>query len=807
MVLFGSAVWLFAAGILQASTGALWDTIEFLGITIMTTAWFVYAVQYAGHRLNRGTWILLGIVPLTTLALVATNNHHNLFWSYAEAAQPGRVPVQEFRLVFRLFVIYCGLLVLGGAFLLMRLLRFSQGMYRWQGRAVSIAALFPLVVVAAEFLFDYRPLAPLEITPLALTLSTWFVAWTITRFRRRDILSTSHQTVLEKMRDPVVVIDAQYRVVDVNAATRELFVQEPLELDQGSLKKVWPALDAYLQHGTPDGVSADLELHIGGNTRLYDVLISPMTDSRGRVMSSVVVLRDLTERRMAEEALRRNAEQLARSNRELQELADMLPQIVCESDNRGNLVFVNRNAYSTFGYSEQEFRQGLNILQMIATHDRDRAEQNMRRVLNGEDMRGGEYTAVRKDGTTFPIVVYSDRIMREQQPDGMRSIVIDISDRKRTEAELQRVQRLESVGVLAGGIAHDFNNILTAIMGSVSLARAEAQTEQEGTQALSDAEEACHQARRLTHQLLTFAKGGEPIRQPTVLDDLLRKSSALASSGSKVRCEHTIPIQLWPVEIDAGQMSQVVHNLIINAVQAMPQGGVVQVSAQNVSITEHDGLPLSEGNYVKIGVRDYGVGIRAEHLHQVFDPYFSTKDDGSGLGLAISHSIVNKHDGLITVESRIEAGTVFCVYLPASEKEPEKFWLTEVETQAGCGKILVMDDEDIVRRTASLVLEHAGYEVHQVRDGEEAIAAYKSAKQTGSPFTLAILDLTVRGGLGGKDCLEQLRRIDPNVRAVVSSGYSNDPVMSDFRRYGFVGVIPKPFDRDELLKAVRRASA
>ena len=385
---------------------------------------------------------------------------------------------------------------------------------------------------------------------------------------------------------------------------------------------------------------------------------------------------------------------------------------------------------------------------------------------------------------------------------------LDITERKQMEEELVKVEKLESIGLLAGGIAHDFNNILTGVMGNISLVGMYVESGKETgkiLERLKEAERASMRAKELTQQLLTFSKGGAPILQVSDIGDLLKYSASFALSGTNVRCEFSIPDGLWTVEIDEGQINQVISNLVINAQQAMPEGGVVRISAENTIIDAESVLPLESGAYIKASIEDQGTGILQEHLRRIFDPFFSTKQAGSGLGLTTSHSIVQKHNGHITVESEVGVGTTFYVYLPASSGETlivEKKGAERPIT--GEGKILVMDDQKYVRDLATEMLSSLGYKVTVAIDGTEAFEIYKQAMEVGAPFDIVIMDLTIPGDMGGKATIEKLMEIDPDVKAIVSSGYSNDPILADFGKYGFRGVIAKPYEVMELSKVLHR---
>jgi two-component system cell cycle sensor histidine kinase/response regulator CckA len=376
----------------------------------------------------------------------------------------------------------------------------------------------------------------------------------------------------------------------------------------------------------------------------------------------------------------------------------------------------------------------------------------------------------------------------------------------RLQGELARAGKLESLGLLAGGIAHDFNNLLTVLMGNISLIRGDSGLTPESAESLEQAEKAAGRARDLTQQLLTFAKGGAPIRAAVSLPEIVREVAEFAIRGSKVRCEFDLPGSLWPANVDKGQIGQVVQNIVINAIQAMPEGGVVDIALSNRKVgTELSGV-LAPGRYVRLDIADHGPGISAGDLGRIFDPYFTTKKHGSGLGLATVHSIVKKHAGHITAESRIGLGTTFCIWLPAAESavpfRPEVAPAGLRGAPTGQARVLVMDDEVFIRNLASSILRRYGHHVTAVEDGVAAVQEYARARAAGEGYDLVILDLTIPGGMGGREAMEELQRIDPAVRAIVSSGYSNDLVLANYQSHGFRGMISKPYDVADFAHAV-----
>ena len=381
----------------------------------------------------------------------------------------------------------------------------------------------------------------------------------------------------------------------------------------------------------------------------------------------------------------------------------------------------------------------------------------------------------------------------------------DITDKHQMEEELFKARKLESVGVLAGGIAHDFNNILFGIMGNIELASYCVEKDSRGAEALlSEAQKAAKRAAKLTQQLLTFSKGGDPVKEKTSLARLIQDSADFVLHGSRVFCDYTFPDDLWTVNADSGQISQVIQNLILNAKFAMPDGGSINVSCNNVEDAACEQLlSRHEGNFISITIEDTGVGIPQEIINKIFDPYFTTKPGGSGLGLSICHAIIDKHDGNIMVQSNIGKGTTFTVYLPAEPSTDVSVTKQQKpKTAVKAARVMVMDDEQMVRNLTQSQLSTLGHEAILVEDGEEAINTYQELQDTNTPVDLVIMDLTIPGGMGGQEAARKLLQLAPEAKIIVASGYSNDPVMANYREYGFCAAVAKPFDLAELSEGI-----
>ena len=405
------------------------------------------------------------------------------------------------------------------------------------------------------------------------------------------------------------------------------------------------------------------------------------------------------------------------------------------------------------------------------------------------------------DGRLVPVEVSATYV--EMEGNGSYFCFLrDLSERKKMEAELIKGQKLESLGVLAGGIAHDFNNLLTGIIGYIDLSLRTLTPGEKSHGWLESAKRASARAQGLTQQLLTFSRGGEPVKTLVQVRDLLEESTRFVLSGSNVKCAYRFADNLWPVNADKGQIGQVVQNITLNGAQAMPEGGTITVSAENYTAPAGNTLNLAEGDYVRLEFADQGHGIAQKDLAKIFDPYFSTKKTGNGLGLTICHSIVSKHQGRITIESELGVGTKFTIFLPALKENKVVQAAAQIGVQHGTGRVLVMDDEEHVRAIVGEMLTYLGYEVGFARDGQEAINLYQKAMVNGDRYDVVIMDLTIPGGMGGREAVSKLRELDPGLKAIVSSGYSNDPVMADFRAHGFMGVATKPFDTEKLSRVL-----
>jgi PAS domain S-box-containing protein len=561
----------------------------------------------------------------------------------------------------------------------------------------------------------------------------------------------------------------------------------------------------------------------------------------------VVSALDITERKESEERINhlnlmlrsvRNVDQLITREKDrsllIQKVCDSLVEsrsfistwIVLLDENQQPVIWAGANMNKEFPALIESLKQGeipqcvkkaLSNKQVVITEDQITACKGCPTQCGNADT-GSMTVRLEIEGENYGILCasISKKLIQDKEEISLfAEIAMDIAFALRDmelvaanelqEQERLRMAKMETIGMLAGGIAHDFNNLLTGIMGNIGLVKTYISSSDPTYEMLDEAEGAAVRARDLTQQLLTFAKGGKPLKKLVNATDLIKQSAEFALRGSKVKLELSFPDELWPIEADEGQISQVINNLIINADESMPIGGRLKISAVNQAVKKSDALPLRGGNYIRVDIIDTGIGMSPEQLQRIFEPYFTTKQRGSGLGLTTAYSVVKNHNGAILVESTQNKGSSFHIYLPATKKalKGAKKLTVEESRQAG-GKILIMDDEEVIRKMLKNMLGMAGYIVEVSADGVEALEKYQQAKKARDPFNAVIMDLTIPGGMGGKEAVKKLLEIDPQATVIVSSGYATDPIMSDYKKYGFKAVIAKPYSVKQLRELLSR---
>lgn len=548
-----------------------------------------------------------------------------------------------------------------------------------------------------------------------------------------------------------------------------------------------------LKPGVPYSVEYRMRKKDGTYMTWLDRIMLIRDEETGKPLKFIGAATNITKRKQAEKAVRESQEKLQR-------IFESVTEVIMVTDLNGVIIEANNQAVKLASATSKKEILGKSILESINLQDKQRASNSIQMLIKDGITRTAEFALLKSDGSPYPgelsVSLFTDAAGK---PIGLVSIIRDITEQKKMEEERMRIEKLESIKTLSGGIAHDFNNLLTCIMGNISLARRNVEHGAKAFEELEDAEKATLKASDLTQQLLTFSKGSVPIRKTISIGSLIKDATKFTLRGSKTRPEFSLPRDLWTVKADEGQINQVICNIVINADQAMPQGGVINIEAKNQVFKSSKDLPQPSGNYAEIIIKDNGIGIPKEHYTRIFDPYFTTKQEGSGLGLATANSIVRSHGGYINFESEQNVGTTFRIYLPASGKAAlKKEKITVKSPLRGKGKILIMDDEELIRNMLSKMLNIAGYDVEITTNGAEATTKYIEAKESGQPYDAVIMDLTIPGGMGGKEAIPKLLETDPDAKVIVSSGYSTDPIISKYREYGFSAVIAKPYSVSQL---------
>jgi len=617
-----------------------------------------------------------------------------------------------------------------------------------------------------------------------------------------------HMTLFQQTPNPVFVVDEDYHFSDYNEKMLELLECTLDELLVMDARNFVPEnlLVQLFEAQAPSKEIRGFETHfeVNGKTKTLLLNIVPLMLSGKKFVYGVG--QEVTELKQGQDILREH-------EMFWKEVIDVLPGSVIISGRDGTVEYVNDGFLKVFGLSRDDLPT-IDAWLRKAYPDKSLRDivsgswlhASTAKKLTGESIQTIESKITTRDGSFLEKEL---RFIPVQ--DAVITIINDIPKKKLSEDRTPLSRNQESIETLAAGIAHDFNNLLLVILGNISLVKTNLTQEDKAFDRLIDAERACMMTKDLIQQLITFSKGGELSKRAVVITPLVMEVARSTLSNTNIRGKYIMSDDIFPVEIDEGQIRQVIHIILRIAKEAMTQGGTVTISFENIRIGRDDYLPLRDGDYVKISFQDEGSGIKKEHLERIFDPYFTTKDAGSqkgvGLGLAIAYSIIKKHNGHIAVESSVGGGTTFHIYLPAFGREliPDKELTdTSNEMKKKKGKILVMDDAKSVRDVTGAMLTHIGYDVEFAREGREAIALYRGAKESNDPFDAVILDLSVQGGMGGKEAIQLLVEVDPQVKAIISSGFSGDPIMSEYQEYGFKTAILKPYKMEELEQVLER---
>jgi PAS domain S-box-containing protein len=629
-------------------------------------------------------------------------------------------------------------------------------------------------------------------------------------------VETRIRSIIENILDGMIAVNEEGAICSMNPAAEKMFGCRDNEMVGHNFTKLVPKTYASELDTKPVACAWEQITKRTGSTTLalgrtrkhitfpIEISLSEMEVDNEKLF--VAMVRDVTERKRFEQEIAAEKESLAVT---LRSIGDG----VITTDIQGKVLMINNEAERLTGWPSNEavgqpLKSVFNIAIDLAAQARAQ-RSGYRNEAHSILLSLPENATLTSRDTVERIIEQVASPIRDSKNEvaGVVLVFRDITERQRNETERRKAETLEQLGLLAGGIAHDFNNLLTAIIGNISLASLLLPVDDEMTTRLNDAKNASLRARDLAQQLLTFARGGAPIKKTASIGKLIQDTVSFSLRGSHNRSEFSFGADLWPAEIDPGQISQVIANLCVNSDQAMPNGGSLRVSCENFrynSSTTPVIPDLAPGDYIRIAIRDEGVGIPEQYLKRIFDPYFTTKPKGNGLGLATTYSIIKNHNGLITVESEVHVGSTFTLYLPASvhQEMPVEVSRPITETITGTGRVLVVDDEEAIRALVEFTLTRLGYKVTQAASALEGVNIYRETLEAGERFDAVILDLTLPGGMGGKEALKKLIEIDPTVNAIVSSGYATDATMSRYQDFGFRGVIAKPYEAAELGKIV-----
>jgi len=623
------------------------------------------------------------------------------------------------------------------------------------------------------------------------------------------------KTIFDSEPECIKLLDANCNLLMMNPAGLEMIQADSLEQVKGHCvcpmitepyRKDFISLTTQVFQGMSGTLTFET-VGLKGRHIWLETHAVPFRNDQGEIVSLLGITRDVTESKQYEEILRTN-------EAKFRSIVETSQDWIWEMDLSGKHTFSNARISDILGYSLDEFMQ-MELPELVHPEDWQEIESKLPQLISEKSgWRGWIIRWRHKNGNCRFLESDANPIFGDlNELIGFRGIDRDITERKKAEEErllfeqqLLQAQKLESLGVLAGGIAHDFNNILTAITGNISYARMDLDAAQSAHAPLARAEKAVKRAAALAKQLLVFSTGGEPVKQLISARQSVNDAVSLVLSGSSVEASIDLPAALYSINADEGQISQAFNNIIINAVQAMPDGGALNVSAKNTVIAEENGFGLPAGVYVEISFSDEGCGIAAEDLEKIFDPYFTSKVGGSGLGLASTYAIIKKHGGHISVNSSLGKGATFTILIPGSTDsvhEELKAAPAQVEAHGGYS-ILVLDDDEMVRELAEITLKRFGYAVACCDNGAAAVSLYRTARAEGVPFSVVIMDLTIPGGMGGIEAARQILAFDPDAQLIVSSGYSEDPVMANFSDYGFCAALEKPYNVEEISRIMQR---
>ena len=807
VVMLATAEWSLLSALHKAvpdlSTKLFLARIQYLGIVTTPPALLVFALQYTGYDrwVTGRNILLLSLFPVMILLSAWTNFYHGLIWESVTLAADGPVPIAVYSHgpFFWLWVCFGYVLTLICILLLIRMWVVSEPIYRKQIPIMLLGFMVPWAANAL-YLLHLSPWPRIDMTPIAFAATGVLLGFGLFWGRILDIVPVANRTVLENMGDGVIVLDHLNRIAHLNPAARDILNFPHSTVIGQTVARAFRNVPVLAERILETGeAKLEITLALKGDRRHYDLDVSVVRDNRGKVAGRLIMLHDVTERKNAEEALRK-------SEKIYRDLTESIPIAIFQTDLKGRVTFANRYAFDLLGYESQKLNDDLEFLSFVAPEDRERALANFGKRFEGVPMGEIEYTIINKSGNRVPILFYADVIRQNEGAAGVRGYIIDLSERKKVEkekskleAQLLHSQKMEAVGTLAGGVAHDFNNLLMSIQGHTSLIRLENKGSGSDFEHVEGIETSVKRGADLTKQLLGFAREGKFEVKPLDLNSVLANSSELFGRTRKEISVYLKPADgLWNVEADQGQMDQVFMNLFINAWHAMPGGGKLFLETENLHLDKGNARlkQLTPGRYVKISVMDEGVGMSKEVQQRIFDPFFTTRKfgTGTGLGLASVYGIVKNHGGNIEVQSAPGKGTTFMLYLPASRQSVFQAVEKAPMIQRGKGTILLVDDEPNVLQVGREMLEAIGYRLLTAGSGPEAVNIYR---QNRDMIDLVVLDV-VMPEMGGGETFDRLKRLNPYLKVLLSSGYRLDGEAAQILKRGCQGFIQKPFDISEI---------
>ncbi len=777
---------------------SLYDISTLLFIGIFTSFLFIsLELTRIVDPYTKRVLALLLVVPAITTFAVLTNPWTHLF-TQAEhvvfsGAINGPILITSAGPIGILWTAYFDIVGSIFAFILFR------HVYREESKKLALAFLAGVVVIHSYVIASYFVPTLNIVYPDILAYSATAVILYLYSFRYGlfDLAPIGRKVMLDGIEDIIVTVDSRGEITDINRSGEKYLGRSLKQLMYQPFDRALPQMAPYLD-ASPRHVG-DLPLEFTDPYgRSFEVKVKEFKYGQSSKYGNLVILHDMTERKRVEEALRKAEaqEKIAESERRYRTVVDNQTESIVSFRPDGEITFINKVLENFL----KEMGRPISDLNVQSFLD-DKYRMELREIMNSMTPSSpvGEFemTVPMPDGAVQYILWRGSGMFDEAgRLKEVQAVGINITERHRFQQEMAKNQRLESLGVLAGGIAHDFNNMLASMVSNIEIALMD-QPEGRGKHHLEESVRSAMRARRLTQQLLTFSKGGQPIKEVVDLTALVRTSVDFVLTGSNVAAVYDIEDGLHCISADPGQVEQVINNLVVNALQAMPQGGHLSIGARNV-MYEVGAPPGISGPCVRMDITDQGMGISQENINKIFDPFFTTKRTGSGLGLATVQSIIRNHGGQVLVDSTLGVGTTFSIILPAEVMErPASSSAKEVASPHHTGRVLVMDDEAPIREVLTVMLEEFGYRPTCVTCGEEAIPAYREAMSRGERFDIVIMDLTIPGGMGGKDAVKEVLAIDKDAKVIVSSGYSNDPIMAHPEEYGFTDVLPKPFNMEE----------